>query len=204
MSDVTFNYNGNWFVPRDKQDSELLQQYGFIPGFKELLMLRQVHALEHATIWMLGSLKNHQSFGDTNDDTNIGRLSTERGFFLYGKVNPLQLKKAVKIALTRLQRGEWNLALHPRCGTNASVETLLTTGMILSTHLALPKEPIAQLLGLSVAGLAASCIAPEIGMSAQKYLTTAIPFNLQIQEIDKTIDRWGRPAHFIHLKWQNL
>lgn len=202
MSDATFNYNGDgdWFVPKNNQDSELIEQWGFLPGLKEFLMLRQVHALEHATVWTLSSFNRTQS----QDDQTIGGLSTERGFFLYGKINPLQLKKAVQLALTRLQKGEWDLALHPRCGTNASVATFLTTGMILTAHSILPKEPIIQLLGIGLAGLAANYFAPEIGTSVQKYLTTAIPFNLQIKEISSTIDNWGRPAHFIRLKWQNL
>lgn len=198
MSDVTFNDNENWFAPKNNQDSELLQQWGFIPGLAELLMIRQVHALEHATVWILSSF-NHQS----QDDETIGGLSTEQGFFLYGKINPLQLKKAVQLALNRLQKGEWDLALHPRCGTNASVATLLTTGMILTSYLMLPREPMAQLLGIGLASVTASYFAPEIGMSAQKYLTTAIPFNLQIKEIKQTVDQWGRPAHFIGLNWQN-
>ena len=200
MSDVTLDYNSDWLVPQKNHDSELLQQWGFLPGIKEFLMLRQVHALEHATVWVLSSLKHHKS----QDDETIGGLSTEQGFFLYGKINPLQIKEAVKLALNRLQRGEWNLALHHRCGTNTSVATLLTTGMIVTTHLMLPKEPITQLLGMGFAGITASYFAPDIGMSVQKYLTTAIPFNLQIKDITQTVDRWGRPAIFIGLRWQNL
>jgi Domain of unknown function (DUF6391) len=209
MSDAIFNHNKNhhafdysldWLVPKSNQDSELLEQWGFIPGLKEFLMLRQVHALEHATVWTLSSLDKTQP----EDDQTIGGLSTEQGFFLYGQINPLQLKKAVQIALTRLQKGEWDLALHPRCGTNAAVATLLTAGTLLTTHLILPREPITQLLGMGLAGLAANYFAPEIGISVQKYFTTAIPFNLQIKEISPTKDRWGRQAHFIHLKWQNL
>lgn len=199
MSDATLNDNQDWFVPENKQDSEFLQQWGFIPGVKEFLMLRQVHALEHATVWVLSSLNQNQS----QDDETIGGLSTEQGFFLYGKINPLQLRKAVKLALIRLQKGEWDLALHPRCGTNASVATMLTTGMVLTTHLVLPKEPLTQLLGIGLAGITANYFAPEIGMSVQRYLTTAIPFNLQIRKISQTVDQCGRPAHFISLNWQN-
>ena len=199
MSNVSLNSNLNWFTPKHNQDSELLQQWGFIPGIPEFLMLRQVHALEHATVWILSSFNQHQS----QDDATIGGLSTERGFFLYGKINPLQLKKAVQLALNRLKKGEWDLAIHPRCGTNFSVNTLLTTGMVLTTHIMLPKEPITQLLGMGLAGITANYLAPELGTSVQKYLTTAIPFNLQIKQISQTVDQSGRPAHFIDLQWQN-
>ncbi|MDJ0536175.1 MAG: DUF6391 domain-containing protein [Xenococcaceae cyanobacterium MO_207.B15] len=202
MSDATNCNSWDWFYPRQTQDSELLQQLGFIPGLKDFLMLRQVHALEHATVWVLSSLDKSKT--PTEDNETIGGLSTEKGFFLYGDINPLKLRQAVRIALTRLQRGDWDLALHPRCGTNSSVAIALTTGMVVTTHLLLPREPIGQLLGMSLATMTASYFAPEIGMSVQKYITTAIPFNLKIEEIAQTVDTWGRSAHFVRLQWQNL
>ena len=202
MSDATNCNSWDWFYPRQTQDSELLQQLGFIPGLKDFLMLRQVHALEHATVWVLSSLDKSKT--PTEDNETIGGLSTEKGFFLYGDINPLKLRQAVRIALTRLQRGDWDLALHPRCGTNSSVAIALTTGMVVTTHLLLPREPIGQLLGMSLATMTASYFAPEIGMSVQKYITTAIPFNLKIEEIAETVDTWGRSAHFVRLQWQNL
>ena len=201
MSQATIYDSWDWFAPQKDQDSELLQQWGFIPGIKDLLVLRQVHALEHATVWMLSNLgQAGNSLRDSNE--NIGGLSTEKGFFLYGDINLDQLKKAVHMALTRLKTGEWDLAIHPRCGTNASVAALLTTGMILTTHLVLPREPIGQLVGMGLATATANYFAPEIGMMVQKYVTTAIPFNLKILEIAKSIDMWGNRAYFVGLKWQ--
>ena len=181
-------------------DSNLRAQWGFLPGFKELLMLRQVHALEHATVWVLSNLENKQN----RDNTSIGGLATEQGFFLYGKINLLLLDKAVKIALKRLQQGEWDLALHPRCGTNTAVAAAMTTTAMLAAHVILPKDFFSQIVGVGLTGLACNHLAPEIGMSVQKYLTTSIPFNLKVQEISREIDQQGRSAHFISLKWQNL
>jgi hypothetical protein len=201
MNDASSYNSWDWFYPRRTQDSELLQQLGFVPGLKNFLMLRQVHALEHATVWVLSSLEDNNL---TKDNETIGGLSTEKGFFLYGEINPLKLKQAVRIALTRLQRGDWHLALHPRCGTNSSVAIALTTGMILTTHLLLPREPMGQLLGMGLATISAAYLAPEIGMSVQKYFTTAIPFNLKIGEIEQKVDTLGRNAHFVGLQWQNL
>ena len=132
----------------------------------------------------------------------LGGLSTDRGFYLYGEINPLKLKRAVTLALTRLQQGEWNLAIHPRCGTNSSVATILTASMALTAHFLLPREPIEQLLGFGLATALANYLAPEIGMSVQKYITTAIPFNLEIQDIVKTVDNWGRSGYFVRLQWQ--
>ena len=214
MTNTAFAQSGNFadvdfFQPQPNQDSQLLEQLGFLPGLKEVLMLRQVHALEHATVWMLSDLGQAKgnpanTSASLHDNETIGGLSTEQGFYLYGEINSLKLKSAVRLALNRLQQGEWNLALHPRCGTNVSVAMLLTTGTILTTYLLMPRNPLGQLFGLGFATMATSWLAPDIGLSVQKYFTTAIPFNLKIKEIAKTVDNFGRPAHFVSLKWQNL
>jgi hypothetical protein len=204
MSDGTYSYfdNLNFYASQPYLDSELVRQLGFIPGLQEFLTLRQVHALEHATVWILSNLRQNHNL-ESQDNETIGGLSTDKGFYLYGEVNSLQLKRAVHLALNRLQLGEWKLAIHPRCGTNASVAMLLTAGMGIAAHLLLPRGLIEQIVGLGVATTIANHVAPEIGMSVQRYITTAIPFNLKIQEIVKTVDMWERPAHFVRLQWQN-
>lgn len=209
MSDATYaNQEFDFYYPQPHGDSELLQQLGFIPGLKEFLILRQVHALEHATVWMLSNLdritKSQTNNAQPRDNETIGGLSTEKGFYLYGEINPLKLTRAVNLALTRLKSGEWDLALHPRCGTNSSVAMLLTASMAITAHFLLPREPLEQLIGLGLATTAASCLAPDIGMSVQKYITTAIPFNLKIQNIVKAVDTWGRSGYFVQLQWQSF
>ena len=190
------------------QDAELIAQFGFIPGLKEFLVVRQVHALEHATVWMLSDLINAKqaklatSYLSADNET-IGGLSTEKGFYLYGEIDPSKLRIAVNRALTRLQQGEWNLALHPRCGTNSSVAAMLIASMAMMTHLSLPKEPIHQLMGMGLATLTANYLAPELGIYVQKYITTAIPFNLQLQNITKITDKLGNSGYFVRLRWQD-
>jgi Domain of unknown function (DUF6391) len=211
-SSCTNIWDFDFFQPRKTQDSDLLQYAGFIPGLKDILMLRQVHALEHATVWLLSekksiakpdrsavALNNHQA-----DNENIGGLSTEKGFYLYGKIERSDLNRAVRLALMRLNRGEWNLAIHPRCGTNLSVAMALTTGLVFTTHLLFPRGILEQLLGLGLATTAAAQIAPELGTSVQKYLTTSIPFNLEVREIAETVDIWGRSAYFVRVEWREL
>jgi hypothetical protein len=190
------------------QDADLIRQLPFIPGLKEILMLRQVHALEHATVWILSesessSEKISGSTARQLDNELLGGLSTEQGFYLYGQVNKIDLQRAVRIALQRLTRGEWDLAVHPRCGTNLSVGMLLTFGLAVGMHLLLPPEPIEQILGLGVAATAAAQLAPELGILAQRYITTAIPFNLEIVDITVTRDCWGRTAHFVQVGWSD-
>lgn len=201
-------WESDWFKPSAEQDTTLLNQIGFLPGLKEVLMLRQVHALEHATVWVLSEMaqvKNRSEWDGEEplDNENLGGLSTDRGFYLYGQVNPSDLKRAVRQALHRMTTGEWNLAVHPRCGTNLSVALLVTGGLAFGIHLLLPKGPIEQLLGLGVATACAFQVSPDLGQSTQKYLTTSIPFNLELVDISQTKDFWGRSAYFVRLGWRD-
>lgn len=188
------------------QDTELLEQFGFIPGLKEFLIIRQVHALEHATVWILSDTVNSRKTKRSTsylsaDNETIGGLSTEKGFYLYGEINPLKLRQAVNLALTRLQQGEWNLALHPRCGTNSSVAAMLTAGMAVTAHFTLPRSPVHQIVGMGLAAMTANYLAPDVGIYVQKYITTAIPFNLKLQKITKITDKSGNSGYFVKLKW---
>lgn len=189
------------FSPHPTQDSDFLQQLEFIPGLKEILTIRQVHALEHATVWVLSELAN--SGNSTSFDESIGGMSTPQGFYLYGSINESQLDEAVEVALQRITSGEWDLAVHPRCGTNLSVAMTLTLGLALGINALMPRKPMEQLLGFGIAATAAIQVAPELGNLAQKYLTTAIPFNLRVVNISVTQDLWGRPAHFVQVSWLN-
>ncbi|MBW4480608.1 MAG: hypothetical protein KME54_28145 [Tolypothrix brevis GSE-NOS-MK-07-07A] len=183
------------------QDADLLKQLFFISGLKEILMLRQVHALEHATVWVLGQSTSGCSNFQVDNELLSG-LSTEQGFYLYGEVNISNLRRAVTLALHRLTNGEVDLAVHPRCGTNASVTMLLTASLAVGMHLLLPFRPIEQLVGLGLAATTAAEIAPDIGALAQRYVTTAIPFNLAIENIAVTRDVSGHKAHFVKVRWR--
>jgi hypothetical protein len=187
------------FAPQRTQDADLLRQLDFVPGLKEVLTLRQVHALEHATVWVLSQSGPAATARADND--LLGGMSTDQGFYLYGRVNIAQLRQAVREALQRIASGEWDLAVHPRCGTNLSVGMLLTAGLAVGIHLALPRGPILQLLGLGAAAAAAAQLAPDVGALAQRYVTTAIPFNLGVVDISVTHDFWGREAHFVRVRW---
>ena len=187
------------FVADPGQDRELLNQLGFMPGLKEVLTIRQVHALEHATVWVLDEMAGDDNLNSPGD--RLGGVSTETGFYLYGRVNSERLRRAVGIALDRLTQGEWNLALHPRCGTNLSVGMLMAGGLALGMSWLLPKGPLEQLLGLGIATTVATQLSPDLGQLAQRYVTTAIPFNLRVREVSATQDLWERPAHFVRVEW---
>jgi hypothetical protein len=78
----------------------------------------------------------------------------------------------------------------------------LTAGLALGAHLLLPRGPIEQFIGLGLAAVTATQLTPDVGILAQRYLTTAIPFNLAIEDITATPDIWGRPAHFVQVRWK--
>lgn len=196
--------NGNFWdfdfhTPQPNQDADLLNYLAFVPGLKDMLMLRQVHALEHATVWVLSETPGHQH---PQDNETLGGLSTNQGFYLYGKVNPARLQRAVGLALHRIKHGEWELAVHPRCGTNLSVTMALTASLAFGAHLLLPRGPIEQLVGIGLATTTAASLAPDLGSITQRYITTSIPFNLQIENISEKSDSWGRRAHFVRVKWK--
>ena len=193
-------FNLDLITPQPSLDADLLKQLGFIPRLKDILMLRQVHALEHATVWVLSESVTRKTQADNQQ---LGGLSTEQGFYLYGDVNISDLRRAVNLALHRLNSGEWNLAVHPRCGTNLSVETILTAALAVGMHLLLPRGPIEQLIGLGMAATTAAEISPDVGYMVQKYLTTAIPFNLAITNIAPTQDDEGQAAYFIKVNWRD-
>ncbi|MBC6424415.1 MAG: hypothetical protein GDA43_19515 [Hormoscilla sp. SP5CHS1] len=194
--------NPGGFVPDARQDADLLRELGFIPGLKEILMLRQVHALEHATVWVLSEGAGSSDSVRIADNQLLGGMSTERGFYLYGDVATSDVQRAVHGALRRITTGGYDLAVHPRCGTNLSVLMLLTAGMGFGITMLLPKGPMGQLLGFGIAATAAAQLAPDLGAVAQRYVTTAIPFNLEIAQISAIQDFWGRPTHFVEVRWQ--
>jgi hypothetical protein len=194
-----------WGTP-GSADAALLRQIGFIPGLKEILLMRQVHALEHATVWVLsGALGavGPRAHPMAIDNQTLGGLSTERGFYLYGEVETAALERATRRALRRLTQGEANLATHPRCGTNLTVAAALTVGLATTAHWVLPRDPISQVLGLGLAMALANQLTPEAGRWVQQHVTTALPFNLEIVAVRPSAPMAGRAAHFVQVQWRD-
>lgn len=172
------------YTPQAGVDAELVRQLAFLPGLKELLMLRQVHALEHATVWVLSEVwRQRGRSSGLSDEASLAGLSTPTGFYLYGPIQHIELGRAVQTARHRITKGEWQLAVHPRCGTNVSVGVFLAASLFAGMQWLLPRGPIEQFLGLGVAMTAAVQLAPDLGGIMQQYVTTAIPFNLAIENI---------------------
>lgn len=187
-----------------------VEQIGAALGLDELLRLRQVHALEHATIWVLTgrapayspTASNYCSA--TSDDGRFSGISTAQGFYLTGDVSARTLLRATRAALKRLDAGEWSLAIHPRCGTNVSVAAAVLVGLSLTASVLLPRRPLEQCLGIGAAAIATAALAPALGAIAQQHLTTALPANLIVERVypvqrDADADQPNR--HFVQVKW---
>jgi predicted oxidoreductase len=123
--------------------------------------VRQNHALEHATITILSGMV---------PDLNVSARSSADGFIIFGNVDLGVLRRAMNEALTRLQAGEAELAIHPNCGTNIAVGiSLMTLGTLLGLTSNQPRTRIATAAASSLAGLMA---ARPVGQYVQRHLTT--------------------------------
>ncbi len=147
---------------------------------------RRNHALEHAAIHILSDRFPRQSMGGHSNPT---------GFFIFGDLPTQDVSSAVSEALTRLQNGEAELAIHPGCGTNYVVTGGLAAGLALlgmsgtkDTRERLERFPL--LMALAVL---AFLIAPPLGNALQKQVTTeANPGALtvlQIYPVSKNVHR---------------
>lgn len=136
---------------------------------------RRNHALEHATIHVLS--QRHPNL------RLVGR-SDWTGFTLYGPVDTNELSEALADALQRLQAGETQLAVHPRCGTN------LATGMVLAglaSTAALSghrRSRLDRALQLALGLGAALSLAQPLGAKMQERVTTSADVvNLRVAKI---------------------
>lgn len=127
-------------------------------------IIRQNHALEHATIHVLSRQYPYAQF--------MGR-STLSGFFIYDHLSTQQVADAVSEALLRLQQGEAYLAVHPRCGTNLAVTGVLAGTAAFGATLGKPRSRFERLpLALTTATLAA-IVAQPLAQKIQEQVTTS-------------------------------
>lgn len=136
---------------------------------------RRNHALEHATIHVLS---------ERHADLRLVGRSDWTGFTLYGPVETNELSKALASALQRLQAGETQLAVHPRCGTN------LATGMVLAglaSSAALSgrrRSRLEKTLQLALGLGAALSLAQPLGAKVQEWVTTSADVaNLRVVKV---------------------
>jgi hypothetical protein len=126
--------------------------------------VRQNHALEHATMHVLSWHNPYLQL--------MGR-STARGFVIYGQVDTQALANAASEALCRLQRGEAHLAVHPRCGTNLAVTSLLAGTAAFGSSLGRTRSRFDRLPAALMAATIAALVAQPLAYRVQKDVTTS-------------------------------
>jgi len=142
-----------------------------------ILETRRNHALEHATLHILAGKYHNRSMAGHSNPT---------GFFLLGDFQTEDVKSAAAQALTRLNSGESELAIHPGCGTN-----LVAAALLPATFAWVPlrgaKSTRWRLLLIPLAltfALFGYFLSKPLGPWLQKYITTEANLgNLQIVEV---------------------
>jgi len=125
--------------------------------------IRQNHALEHATMHVLGELPGPLRL--------MGR-SDWNGFTLYGDVDTDDVLRASMEAVERLRDGERQLAVHPNCGTNLAVGGVLAITAAYTTAINVHGPRLGRAAVVVMAMLAACAVARPLGLAAQQYITT--------------------------------
>lgn len=130
-----------------------------------ILPTRRNHALEHATIHILGARFPNRSIAGHSNPT---------GFFIVGNLPTEHIREAASEALSRLQNGERHLAIHPGCGTNylvygALAGFLALLGMVGTRNSRERLERFPLLVLLSALGF---LIGQPLGPALQKRVTT--------------------------------
>ena len=127
--------------------------------------VRQHHALEHATMHILSRKNPYERL--------MGR-STATGFLIYGPVSTEQVAQAASEALARLQQGQAYLAVHPRCGTNLAVTSVMAGAAAYgATILGRPRSKLDRLPIALMASMLASIAAQPLAHKVQERITTS-------------------------------
>jgi hypothetical protein len=133
--------------------------------------IRRHHALEHATMHILSRRPR---------DVTFYARASPRGLVVYGDLPTEDVVSAVTEALARLRNGEYQLAVHPNCGTNLVTAGTLTglAALIVTTVPGMGKKrtsPWHLLSSLPLAILAATLallVAQPLGQALQANVTT--------------------------------
>ncbi len=125
--------------------------------------VRQNHALEHATIHVLSRRNPYAGL--------MGR-STPSGFLIFGPLSTEEVANAAGEALARLQQGEAHLAVHPRCGTELVVISVMAGLAAFGTSLGRPRSKLDRLPLALIASTAAALVARPLAYRIQELVTT--------------------------------
>ncbi len=127
-------------------------------------IIRQNHALEHATIHVLS---RHNPY------VRIMGRTTPSGFQIVGEMGTQDVANAATEALVRLQQGEAHLSVHPRCGTNLAVTGVLAGTAAFGATLGRPRSRLERLPLALIAATLAAIVAQPLAQLVQERVTTS-------------------------------
>ena len=152
--------------------------------------VRRNHALEHATMHVLS--RHHRTL------RLVGRSSLS-GFHIYGQVDTEALASAASEALVRLQNGERDLAVHPRCGTNIALAGVLAGLSTFGVMSGRSRSKLDKLPQVVLAATAAILVAQPLGGLVQSRITTTPNVNgIYIESIIRQ-ERGGMITHHVKI-----
>ncbi len=125
---------------------------------------RRNHALEHATMHLLSQRYPH---------VPLAGRATHNGFIILGDLPTEAVASAAQEALRRLQAGQSDLAIHPRCGTNFVAAAVLAGLSSLAATWRQPRRLLYRLPRVIVAATAAVVMAQPLGLWLQERVTTS-------------------------------
>lgn len=140
--------------------------------------IRQNHACEHTTVNVL-----EERYGPL---PRTGGLASKNGYTILGEVpTPGELLDAAQEGLSRLRRGETQLALHPRCGTSIAVAQFLFACTFLFILFWIHRLHFLEII---IVILLAGVLSRPLGLLAQRYITTD-PDVTDVEIVDVSFER---------------
>jgi hypothetical protein len=140
-------------------------------------IIRQNHALEHATIHVLSRY---------NPYARIMGRTTLSGYHIIGALSTQDVANAATEALVRLQQGEAHLSVHPRCGTNLAVTGVLAGTAAFGATLGRPRSRLERLpLALMAATLAAIAAQPLAHLVQERVTTSPDVEGVHIENVER-------------------
>lgn len=141
--------------------------------------MRRNHALEHATLQVLA---------ERHPRLMAAGYSDTRGFWIVGDLSTEEVYEAVEQALTRLNAGEYRLAIHPNCGTNFAAAGFVagTVGWLASLNMGRDWRSRLERWSVIVplVTLALILVYP-LGSLIQRRITTAPPNGMRVLAITR-------------------
>jgi hypothetical protein len=111
--------------------------------------------------------------GSRNPYSRLAGRSTSSGFAIYGQLGTQELAAAAGEALARLQQGEAHLAVHPRCGTNLAVTSILAGSAAFAATLGRPRSKLDRFPWALMAATLAAIVAQPLAHEIQQHITTS-------------------------------